>query len=146
MWFAGLRGGVAFAIASVSLHRLDFPQRCGGLSSSLGTTNSTEGCIGYEAVDNDSTAIMQVGVVIYSFIEDPAHNKLNFSPSDSLVIPSELRILRTVAWDTRPWTTTRPRLCRWGQRCRLLPLTAATRLEHRGPQCLPILTRSTSPP
>ena len=30
--------------------------------------------------------------------------------------------------------------------CRLLPLTAATSFEHRGPQCLLILTRSTSPP
>ena len=29
---------------------------------------------------------------------------------------------------------------------RLLPLTAATSFEHRGPQCLLILTRSTSPP
>jgi len=29
---------------------------------------------------------------------------------------------------------------------RLLQLTAATSLKHRGPQCLLILTRSTSPP
>jgi len=28
----------------------------------------------------------------------------------------------------------------------MLPLMAATSFEHRGPQCLPVLTRSTSPP
>ena len=28
----------------------------------------------------------------------------------------------------------------------MLPLTAAASLEHRGPQCLLTLTRSTSPP
>jgi len=36
--------------------------------------------------------------------------------------------------------------CEIRQRCRLLPLTAATSFEHRGPQCLLTLTRSTSPP
>ena len=31
MWFSGLRGGVAFALASLSYLRDDFGQRCGGL-------------------------------------------------------------------------------------------------------------------
>ena len=31
MWFSGLRGGVAFALASVSFTSNDFATRCGGL-------------------------------------------------------------------------------------------------------------------
>ena len=31
MWFSGLRGGVAFALAAVSYGNTDFPQRCGGI-------------------------------------------------------------------------------------------------------------------
>ena len=30
IWFSGLRGGVAFAIAAASYGDLDFPTRCGG--------------------------------------------------------------------------------------------------------------------
>lgn len=32
MWFSGLRGGVAFALAAVSYGNADFPQRCGGIA------------------------------------------------------------------------------------------------------------------
>lgn len=32
MWFSGLRGGVAFALASVSFQANDFPMACGGLA------------------------------------------------------------------------------------------------------------------
>ena len=37
-------------------------------------------------------------------------------------------------------------LDRWAVASGLLPLTAAASFEHRGPQCLLIRARSTSPP
>eukprot|EP00962_Isochrysis_galbana_P015340 scaffold4405_cov96-Isochrysis_galbana.AAC.1 len=55
MWLAGLRGGVAFAIASASLRRLDFPAQCGGLPR--GEAGASV-CRQYADVKNDSDAIM----------------------------------------------------------------------------------------
>ena len=51
MWFAGLRGGVAFALASMSYLRQDFPQRCGGLPEDSECPYSED--------VNDSTAMLQ---------------------------------------------------------------------------------------
>ena len=60
VWCAGLRGGVAFAIASSSRHRLDFPERCGGFAHDFGSCD-------YETVENDSTAMLQATMVCIIF-------------------------------------------------------------------------------
>lgn len=57
MWFSGLRGGVAFALASVSYAKLDFPAQCGGKST------PDEGCEGM----TDSLAMMQITLIIALF-------------------------------------------------------------------------------
>ena len=62
MWFAGLRGGVAFAIASVSLHRLDFPAHCGGVLLNNRTGDADPRCDAFDQVQNDSTAILHVRI------------------------------------------------------------------------------------
>jgi len=59
MWFSGLRGGVAFALASVSYGRMDFARHCGGIE-----TNDGVECTGEL---NDSLAIMQVTMLIAVF-------------------------------------------------------------------------------
>jgi hypothetical protein len=58
MWFSGLRGGVAFAIASKSYHHRDFPQRCGGFH----TIPPAWEHVCYESVENDGTAILQAPI------------------------------------------------------------------------------------
>lgn len=66
MWFSGLRGGVAFALASVSFVALDFPQTCGGITGpnaddiKLTNPHCTED-------RNDSLAILQATMLIAVF-------------------------------------------------------------------------------
>jgi len=62
MWFSGLRGGVAFALASVSFAARDFPDTCGGLTAEQKLTNEhcTTGM-------SDSLAILQTTLVIATF-------------------------------------------------------------------------------
>ena len=58
MWFSGLRGGVAFALASVSYGNGDFSRRCGGLPAAEAASRG-DAC----ALD-DSTAILQTTIMI----------------------------------------------------------------------------------
>ena len=58
IWFSGLRGGVAFAIASASYAGNDFGTACGGL------TNVTEDATHCAAGVEDGLAIMQVTLLI----------------------------------------------------------------------------------
>merc|ERR1719198_1759746 len=62
MWFSGLRGGVAFALASVSYAAMDFGEVCGGLSpdARVGNAFCTEGM-------SDSLAMLQTTLMIASF-------------------------------------------------------------------------------
>jgi len=63
MWFSGLRGGVAFALASVSYAANDFGEICGGLAPEDRVGNphcQTEG-------QSDSLAILQTTLVIATF-------------------------------------------------------------------------------
>jgi len=62
MWFSGLRGGVAFALASVSFADKDFPQVCGGL-----TEAEKVGLPECESGMTDSLAILQTTLMIASF-------------------------------------------------------------------------------
>ena len=62
MWFSGLRGGVAFALASVSYGDADFPQHCGGL-----TPEVAKRLYGMECELDDSTAMLQTTIVIAAF-------------------------------------------------------------------------------
>jgi len=61
MWFSGLRGGVAFALASVSFAAKDFKDACGGLSREEAASNPH--CVGL----SDSLAILQTTLIIASF-------------------------------------------------------------------------------
>ena len=63
MWFSGLRGGVAFALASVSFANHDFPIACGGLKDPA--LRAERGCD--KSSMNDSLAIMQVTLLIAAF-------------------------------------------------------------------------------
>ena len=60
MWFSGLRGGVAFALAAVSYGNADFPLRCGGIpdfpAEYCGDDNMT-----------DSLAILQATLLVTAF-------------------------------------------------------------------------------
>ena len=60
MWFSGLRGGVAFALASVSFANKDFPAHCGGLEASERDADPHCSSPG----TNDSLAILQVTLLI----------------------------------------------------------------------------------
>jgi len=62
MWFSGLRGGVAFALASVSYAANDFPTTCGGLTPEqrLGSKFCGSGM-------TDSLAVLQTTLVIAAF-------------------------------------------------------------------------------
>mmetsp|Transcript_66939 Transcript_66939/g.132669 ORF Transcript_66939/g.132669 Transcript_66939/m.132669 type:complete len:441 (-) Transcript_66939:458-1780(-) len=62
MWFSGLRGGVAFALASVSFADADFPQTCGGL-----TNEQKLGLPECETGMTDSLAILQTTLMIAAF-------------------------------------------------------------------------------
>jgi len=65
MWFSGLRGGVAFALASVSYMSMDFPKSCGGLEGApLEAATAAGKC---PADMNDSLAIMQTTMLIAVF-------------------------------------------------------------------------------
>jgi len=64
MWFSGLRGGVAFAIASVSFAHNDFPANCGGLAEDATALREQMGCDG---TTSDSLAIMQITLLIALF-------------------------------------------------------------------------------
>jgi NhaP-type Na+/H+ or K+/H+ antiporter len=57
MWLAGLRGGVAFAIASASMRRLDFPARCGGRPDGAAGDPACQDHLDFR---NDSDAILHV--------------------------------------------------------------------------------------
>ena len=57
MWFSGLRGGVAFALAAMSYERRDFPERCGGLAANVECPFDV----------TDSTALLQGTMVIAVF-------------------------------------------------------------------------------
>jgi len=59
MWFSGLRGGVAFALASVSFMRHDFPQRCGGLPEGADCP--------FPADMTDSQGMLQTTMIIAMF-------------------------------------------------------------------------------
>jgi len=61
MWFSGLRGGVAFALASVSYGDADFPTRCGGLEPAVAAAR------GIDCQLDDSTAILQTTIMIAAF-------------------------------------------------------------------------------
>lgn len=61
MWFSGLRGGVAFALASVSYGNADFPEHCGGLEPAVAKASG----IGCEL--DDSTAMLQTTIMIAAF-------------------------------------------------------------------------------
>lgn len=63
MWFSGLRGGVAFALASVSYAAADFADVCGGLP--LEERVGNEYC-SHEGM-NDSLAILQTTLLIATF-------------------------------------------------------------------------------
>lgn len=74
MWFSGLRGGVAFALASVSFANLDFPRNCGGISDSTAeglakrvALGCSENAVSAEAGMTDSLAIMQITLLIALF-------------------------------------------------------------------------------
>jgi len=58
MWFSGLRGGVAFALASLSYIRNDFPTKCGGLP---------EGSDCPYGETSDSLALLQCTMMIALF-------------------------------------------------------------------------------
>jgi len=58
MWFSGLRGGVAFALASLSYIRNDFPTKCGGLP---------EGAECAYGETTDSLAVLQCTMMIALF-------------------------------------------------------------------------------
>ena len=60
MWFSGLRGGVAFALASVSYAHRDFARKCGGLAPAAIAARS-------ECAIDDSTAILQTTIMIAAF-------------------------------------------------------------------------------
>ena len=64
MWFSGLRGGVAFALASVSYANSDFPDLCGGLEEADKMLN--EYCTSKDGM-SDSLAILQTTLMIASF-------------------------------------------------------------------------------
>jgi len=61
MWFSGLRGGVAFALASVSYGDNDFPQHCGGLGLEVAEAQ------GISCELDDSTAMLQTTIMIAAF-------------------------------------------------------------------------------
>jgi len=61
MWFSGLRGGVAFALASVSFAAKDFPASCGGLDPTAAAADPY--CTGM----TDSLAILQTTLIIAAF-------------------------------------------------------------------------------
>ena len=61
MWFSGLRGGVAFALASVSYAHHDFSQKCGGF------TPEEAAARGLECKLDDSTAMLQTTIIIAAF-------------------------------------------------------------------------------
>ena len=63
MWFSGLRGGVAFALASVSYQKPDFPNTCGGLSGAELDARAAE-C---DPAMSDSLAILQTTLLIATF-------------------------------------------------------------------------------
>jgi len=64
MWFSGLRGGVAFALASVSFAANDFPSTCGGFDGDEARKASSVFCT---AGMSDSLAILQTTLVIAAF-------------------------------------------------------------------------------
>ena len=65
MWFSGLRGGVAFALASVSFADNDFGMVCGGLEESAKASNPF--CAKGEYGMTDSLAILQTTLIIATF-------------------------------------------------------------------------------
>jgi len=65
MWFSGLRGGVAFALASVSYQAADFPKVCGGLEGAALAARTEKGeC---DPHMSDSLAILQTTLLIAAF-------------------------------------------------------------------------------
>jgi NhaP-type Na+/H+ or K+/H+ antiporter len=63
MWFSGLRGGVAFALASVSYVNKDFDTKCGGYDMALEKQESIDKFCSI----SDSQAILQTTLVIATF-------------------------------------------------------------------------------
>ena len=68
MWFSGLRGGVAFALASVSFANNDFPAHCGGLDEAGKLASLECGPVGtIDTSMTDSLAILQTTLIIAAF-------------------------------------------------------------------------------
>jgi len=61
MWFSGLRGGVAFALAAVSYDNEDFSQHCGGLAPEVAEAR------GVNCALDDSSAMLQTTILIAAF-------------------------------------------------------------------------------
>jgi len=64
IWFSGLRGGVAFAIAAASYGDLDFPANCGGLAEMNETRSRPVDCASERS---DGLAILQATLLIAIF-------------------------------------------------------------------------------
>lgn len=67
MWFSGLRGGVAFALASVSYANNDFGNHCGGLADVGPLTAEQAKANGETCELTDSLAILQTTLLIAAF-------------------------------------------------------------------------------
>ena len=67
LWWSGLRGGVAFALAAAGFARLDFPQHCGGLRP--GHRKSSECLTEADGVADmsDSLALLQTTLLVATF-------------------------------------------------------------------------------
>ena len=64
MWFSGLRGGVAFALAAVSFAHKDFDTSCGGMATAERRASTMDHC---DEGMTDSLAILQTTLIIASF-------------------------------------------------------------------------------
>ena len=63
VWWSGLRGGVAFALASASYGSGDFTEHCGGWSSKSHRTRPVQ-CVGDHRGMTDGLAILQATLII----------------------------------------------------------------------------------
>lgn len=66
LWWSGLRGGVAFALAASGFSRLDFPHHCGGLRQERRSSECETEVDGVPGM-SDSLAIMQTTLLLAAF-------------------------------------------------------------------------------